>query len=208
MQQPVVYQRTNPQAAFAITEQPKRLKRQPDGKRIRLGFAVLQLGDASTLGNQDSAVVALTQRVDSLCRIWHGIELGWTRLPSPQAVARSSPDVAPAIFIQRGHSVAETPVRSVTLDVAALNPAESPYRRCPAGDPDRSLVIFKQRFNDLAIEFSVASELAVFPTCQSVKGANPETSVTRGLQSGYLYHYAFAMIVGLAALVGWIVFRP
>jgi NADH-quinone oxidoreductase subunit L len=33
-------------------------------------------------------------------------------------------------------------------------------------------------------------------------------SVTRGLQSGYLYHYAFAMIVGLAALVGWIVFRP
>ena len=32
--------------------------------------------------------------------------------------------------------------------------------------------------------------------------------VTRGLQSGYLYHYAFAMIVGLAALVGWLVFRP
>ena len=33
-------------------------------------------------------------------------------------------------------------------------------------------------------------------------------AVTRGLQSGYLYHYAFAMIVGLAALVGWLVFRP
>jgi NADH-quinone oxidoreductase subunit L len=32
--------------------------------------------------------------------------------------------------------------------------------------------------------------------------------VTRGLQSGYLYHYAFAMIVGLAALVGWLVFLP
>jgi NADH-quinone oxidoreductase subunit L len=32
--------------------------------------------------------------------------------------------------------------------------------------------------------------------------------VTRGLQSGYLYHYAFAMIVGLAALVGWLLFRP
>ena len=27
--------------------------------------------------------------------------------------------------------------------------------------------------------------------------------VARGLQSGYLYHYAFAMIVGLAALVGY-----
>jgi NADH-quinone oxidoreductase subunit L len=30
--------------------------------------------------------------------------------------------------------------------------------------------------------------------------------VARGLQSGYLYHYAFAMVVGLAALVGWLVF--
>ncbi|HUL80662.1 MAG TPA: NADH-quinone oxidoreductase subunit L, partial [Gammaproteobacteria bacterium] len=32
-------------------------------------------------------------------------------------------------------------------------------------------------------------------------------TVARGLQSGYLYHYAFAMIVGLAVLVGWFVFR-
>jgi len=31
--------------------------------------------------------------------------------------------------------------------------------------------------------------------------------VTRGLQSGYLYHYAFAMIVGLAVFVGWLVLR-
>jgi NADH-quinone oxidoreductase subunit L len=32
-------------------------------------------------------------------------------------------------------------------------------------------------------------------------------SVARGLQSGYLYHYAFAMIVGLAVLIGWLVLR-
>ncbi len=32
-------------------------------------------------------------------------------------------------------------------------------------------------------------------------------SVARGLQSGYLYHYAFAMIVGLAVIIGWLVFR-
>jgi NADH-quinone oxidoreductase subunit L len=31
--------------------------------------------------------------------------------------------------------------------------------------------------------------------------------VMRWLQSGYLYHYAFAMIFGLAALASWIVFR-
>jgi NADH-quinone oxidoreductase subunit L len=31
-------------------------------------------------------------------------------------------------------------------------------------------------------------------------------ALTRELQSGYLYHYAFAMIVGLAVLVGWLVY--
>jgi len=30
------------------------------------------------------------------------------------------------------------------------------------------------------------------------------SQVTRQLQSGYLYHYAFAMIIGLAVLVGWL----
>jgi NADH-quinone oxidoreductase subunit L len=31
--------------------------------------------------------------------------------------------------------------------------------------------------------------------------------IARELQSGYLYHYAFAMIIALAALVGWLVFK-
>jgi NADH-quinone oxidoreductase subunit L len=42
----------------------------------------------------------------------------------------------------------------------------------------------------------------------SAKAVGALAAVTRGLQSGYLYHYEFAMIVGLAALVGWLVFRP
>ena len=41
----------------------------------------------------------------------------------------------------------------------------------------------------------------------SAKTIGLVASVARGLQSGYLYHYAFAMIVGLAALVGWLVFK-
>jgi NADH-quinone oxidoreductase subunit L len=32
-------------------------------------------------------------------------------------------------------------------------------------------------------------------------------SVVRSIQSGYLYHYAFAMVIGLAALIGWYVLR-
>ena len=30
------------------------------------------------------------------------------------------------------------------------------------------------------------------------------SQVARQLQSGYLYHYAFAIITGLAVLVGWL----
>jgi NADH-quinone oxidoreductase subunit L len=41
----------------------------------------------------------------------------------------------------------------------------------------------------------------------SAKTVGLVATVARGLQSGYLYHYAFAMIVGLAVLVGWLVFR-
>jgi len=33
-------------------------------------------------------------------------------------------------------------------------------------------------------------------------------TVVRNLQSGYLYHYAFAMIIGLAVLVGWLLVGP
>jgi len=33
-------------------------------------------------------------------------------------------------------------------------------------------------------------------------------SVMRYAQSGYLYHYAFAMILGLASLLGWLLWRP
>ena len=31
--------------------------------------------------------------------------------------------------------------------------------------------------------------------------------VARGLQTGYLYHYAFAMIIGLSALLAWFLWR-
>jgi NADH-quinone oxidoreductase subunit L len=33
------------------------------------------------------------------------------------------------------------------------------------------------------------------------------SSVMRYAQSGYLYHYAFAMILGLAALLAWLLWR-
>jgi NADH-quinone oxidoreductase subunit L len=33
-------------------------------------------------------------------------------------------------------------------------------------------------------------------------------AVVRHVQSGYLYHYAFAMIIGLSLLLGWLLLRP
>ena len=33
------------------------------------------------------------------------------------------------------------------------------------------------------------------------------SGVVRRMQSGYLYHYAFAMIIGLSALLAWYVLR-
>ena len=32
-------------------------------------------------------------------------------------------------------------------------------------------------------------------------------SVARGLQTGYLYHYAFATIIGLSVLLAWLLWR-
>jgi NADH-quinone oxidoreductase subunit L len=33
------------------------------------------------------------------------------------------------------------------------------------------------------------------------------SGVIRHLQSGYLYHYAFAMILGLAGMLGWLLMK-
>jgi NADH-quinone oxidoreductase subunit L len=33
------------------------------------------------------------------------------------------------------------------------------------------------------------------------------SGVLRRMQSGYLYHYAFTMIIGLSALLAWYVLR-
>ena len=41
----------------------------------------------------------------------------------------------------------------------------------------------------------------------SARGVAVLAAIVRRVQSGYLYHYAFAMVIGLAALIGWLVIR-
>ena len=74
MQQPLVHQGADPHATIVIPQQPVGLE--SSGKRVRLEFSVPQLCDSVVLGNQESAVIAFEQRVDSLRRIRHGIERG------------------------------------------------------------------------------------------------------------------------------------
>ena len=40
----------------------------------------------------------------------------------------------------------------------------------------------------------------------SAKGVGALASIARFLQSGYLFHYAFAMILGLLAMMSWLLF--
>ena len=41
----------------------------------------------------------------------------------------------------------------------------------------------------------------------SARAVGSLAAVTRHVQSGYLYHYAFAMIIGLSALLGWLLWN-
>src|SRR4051794_1106579 len=99
MQQPAVHHVSDPQATIAITKQPEGFELQPGRKWVLLGLPVPELCDSASLGNQDSAVIAFNQGVDSLRRIWHCIEFGGARLPSPDAVHRSQPEIASDILI-------------------------------------------------------------------------------------------------------------
>jgi NADH-quinone oxidoreductase subunit L len=41
----------------------------------------------------------------------------------------------------------------------------------------------------------------------SARLVNWIANAARGLQSGYLYHYAFATVIGLSALLAWLIWR-
>jgi NADH-quinone oxidoreductase subunit L len=41
----------------------------------------------------------------------------------------------------------------------------------------------------------------------SAYGVGKIAAVIRHLQSGYLYHYAFAMIIGLLTMLAWVLYR-
>ena len=41
----------------------------------------------------------------------------------------------------------------------------------------------------------------------SARAVGLAAAVVRHAQSGYLYHYAFAMIIGLSLLLGWLLLR-
>src|ERR1700759_1405038 len=104
MQQARANRRSDPQATIAIPKQSVTSELLPSRKRISFSSPGPQLCDTAILGNKEFAVVAFDQSVDSERRVWHWIELRWTRLPSPEPGHPSRPEIASAILIQGGHS--------------------------------------------------------------------------------------------------------
>src|SRR5678809_41333 len=86
MQQASVDHGSDPQATIAIPQQPVWPELSFGRNWIRLALTVPELGDSGVLANQNSAVITLDQCINSLRRIWHRIQRGRSRLPSPKAI--------------------------------------------------------------------------------------------------------------------------
>jgi NADH-quinone oxidoreductase subunit L len=63
-----------------------------------------------------------------------------------------------------------------------------------------------QKLSDFFYYFADAKVIDSWLVNGSGRGVKRVAAVVRQLQSGYLYHYAFAMIIGIVALLLWLVF--
>jgi hypothetical protein len=68
------------------------------------------------------------------------------------------------------------------MDAAILNRAESPRRKSHATNPYSALVILKERENIQAGKPRILGKLSTLPTGKSLRGGNPESSITSGQQ--------------------------
>src|SRR5258707_5238293 len=96
--QDALAQRSDPQTALAVPEQPIRNELPTSRKGIGRGFPVDELSDSALHGDPECAVVAFDQGRNAAYRVWVRIEFWSIRLPAPQAIRRSHPEIA-LIFI-------------------------------------------------------------------------------------------------------------
>src|SRR6185295_17136726 len=58
-----------------------------------------------------------------------------------------------------------------------------PSRHCCSAGPYRAFTILQELENVATGEFRVLRELAIFPACEALRRANPQSSVTRDQQA-------------------------
>src|SRR6266571_5339723 len=92
-------QSSDPQTALATAEQSVSIElRQSAWKRIRLGFTIDESSDSAPCADQECPVVVLSQTLDAIRLPGQRVEFWRARLPAPQPVYHSRPEIALAVL--------------------------------------------------------------------------------------------------------------
>src|SRR4030095_192187 len=160
--------------------------KQPPGEIVRHSILqgrwfeppVDEAGDSSSPNDQQRSVFVFTENSNTACRVWNRIEFRVARLPSPESVRYSRPEIAFPILIEaRSAAAAGTVLRAG--DATSLNSAEPPGGYPDRTRPDRALAVLEKCRHLVARELRILRELARLPAREAGVGANPQRSVAR-----------------------------
>src|SRR5262249_10496450 len=114
---------------------------------------------------------------------WQGIEFWRARLPMPQPVCYSRPEIALTVFKQTKQAGTETAVLAEATGMAVVNRAELRNRKTKARHPYATFTILDKRACVLPANFWIPGQLSVLPADKPFLGSDPERPVTRRDQS-------------------------
>src|SRR5580658_4320474 len=113
-------------------------------ERICFDFCPDESPEAGARAEQERAVIAFSQTLDSHARPRRRMEFRKAGFPSPQSVPHSHPEIALAVLIHAANSVNKTSVLSIAVDAAPANRAQfCRWRKSHAADPYRSLAVLE-----------------------------------------------------------------
>src|SRR4029077_8940705 len=96
-----------PQTTLVVAEQLAGVDTHIVREKIRLYPALDDLPKSAQHTEQEAAVIALRETLDTVELAWQRIEFGRTRSPSPKSVLDSRPKTPFAVFVQTEHASSE-----------------------------------------------------------------------------------------------------
>src|SRR5262249_46408101 len=131
---------------------------------IRLGFFADESLKRALPVYEERAAVVLPQTLDAIRLTRQRVKLRRSRVPSPQTISHTGPQIPLAVLVQTEPSEAKLAVFAVALDVVFANHAQ-----LAAGDrgpacPHASFTILEDLEDEQSIQLGVLSEPAVSPT--------------------------------------------